>query len=185
MPFGNGNTTDWPLDGGSLELELHHPWTYIFIHAGLGENTTDFNITLTPDLWNSTSEGTLCIEKLPIPEDSGIKNGSIGSLQVITLDAAGSSLYNCADIRFVDNAPEAPTCNGTVGVNIIKGNSSTTLQEGSGHDHGDDHSEEESGGDEESSGGDDDGAAGMIGVNMVSLTTFTGLAAVFVMGLGL
>lgn len=184
VPFGEGNITEWPLDGGALELELHHHWTYVFINAGLGNGTTDFNITLTPDLWNTTGSGTLCIDKLPIPEGSGVTNGALGTLQVITVDGSGSSLYNCADVRFVQNAT-APSCNGTVGVNHIVGNSSTE-HEGTG-DHGDGHGDHGSGSDNssESSGGDGEGAAGVVSANMVSLTAFAGLAAVFAMGLGL
>lgn len=183
MPFGEGNITEWPIDGGALQLELHHHWSYVFVNAGLGNGTTDFNITLTPSLMNATGEGTLCIDTLPIPEDSGITDGTIGTLQVITLDYKGTSLYNCADVRFVESAPDAPSCNGTVEVNVVAGNASDH-SEGSGHDdHGDGESSED--GTEESSEGDDDGAAGMVGVNMISLTTFAGLATVFAMGLSL
>jgi hypothetical protein len=28
VPGNSGNRTDWPLTGGSLKLDLHHPWTY-------------------------------------------------------------------------------------------------------------------------------------------------------------
>lgn len=28
VPSNAGNRTDWPLTGGSLKLDLHHPWTY-------------------------------------------------------------------------------------------------------------------------------------------------------------
>ena len=28
VPGDAGNRTDWPLTGGSLKLDLHHPWTY-------------------------------------------------------------------------------------------------------------------------------------------------------------
>lgn len=28
VPGNTGNRTDWPLNGGSLKLDLHHPWTY-------------------------------------------------------------------------------------------------------------------------------------------------------------
>lgn len=183
VPFGEGNITDWPINGGAIQLGLGHGWTYLFVNVGLGNDTTDFNITLTPSLHNTTGEGNLCIDQLPIPEDSGITDGAIGSIQIITLDGSGSSLYNCADVRFVEDAPEAPSCNNTIEVNVIQGNSSSSHEEGHGSEgHG---SDEEGTEEETTEEGEGEGAAGMIGVNMVSLTTFAGLSAVFIMGLGL
>ncbi len=55
---GAGNRTDWPTTGGSLTLDLHHPWTYVFVNLGLGDNATNFNYTLTPSFWNETGNGT-------------------------------------------------------------------------------------------------------------------------------
>ncbi|TQV96332.1 hypothetical protein V2A60_003250 [Cordyceps javanica] len=110
VPYGAGNTTEWPLDGGPLELDLHHPWTYVFVNLGLGGNTTNFNVTLTPDLWNTTGRGTLCVEKLAVP--AGIADGTRGTVQVVTSGASGSALYNCADIRFSKDAPRNATCAG-------------------------------------------------------------------------
>lgn len=182
VEFGAGNITEWPIHGGAVQLELGHHWTYVFINAGLGNGTTDFNITLTPSLWNTTGEGMLCIDHLPVPEDSGITDGAIGSIQVITVDGSGSSLYNCADVRFVEDAPDAPACNNTIEVNVVTGNSSSSGGDGhGGHGEGSEGGNEtESGGEE---GGDGEGAAGIVGVNMVAVTTFAGLAAVFALGL--
>ncbi len=39
------NRTAWPLTGGSVVLDLHHPWTYIMINLGLGTNYPVFNIS--------------------------------------------------------------------------------------------------------------------------------------------
>ncbi|PTB55342.1 hypothetical protein M431DRAFT_398864 [Trichoderma harzianum CBS 226.95] len=94
VPYKAGNITNWPLEGGSIELELHHPWTYLFINLGLGANTTNFNISLTPDLLNVTGKGTLCIDKLPVTLDN-IANGTLASIQVVTSGDSGSALYNC------------------------------------------------------------------------------------------
>lgn len=41
--------TDWPIGGGSLRLDLHHAWTYVFVNLALGENATNFNVSLTPE----------------------------------------------------------------------------------------------------------------------------------------
>jgi hypothetical protein len=39
----------WPLTGGSLSVDFHHTFTYVFINLGLGTNAT-----------NSTSPWRLC-----------------------------------------------------------------------------------------------------------------------------
>ena len=94
VPAGAGNVTEWPLTGGSLNLDLHHPWTYIYVNLGLGANTTNFNLTLTPLFWNETGNGTLCIPKLAIPAEFNLTDGTRGSLQVVTSGASGAALYN-------------------------------------------------------------------------------------------
>jgi hypothetical protein len=75
-----------------MELELHHAWTYIFINLGLGANVTNFNYTLTPNFLNSTGNGTLCLSKLNLPVN--ITEGTLGSLQVVTVGSSGAGLYN-------------------------------------------------------------------------------------------
>ena len=75
-------------------LDLHHPWTYVFVNLGLGENVTNFNYTLTPDFWNVTGNGTLCVPTLPLPADLNIADGTEASIQVVTVGDTGSGLYN-------------------------------------------------------------------------------------------
>lgn len=86
------NRTAWPLTGGSLVVELHHPWTYMFVNLGLGSNISNFNYTLTPQFLNTTGNGTLCIEKLAVPVN--VSDGTTASLQVVTLGESGSALYS-------------------------------------------------------------------------------------------
>lgn len=102
VPAGAGNRTDWPLEGGSLKLDLHHPWTYIFVNLGLGDNVTNFNYTLTPEFWNSTGKGTLCVPDLPLPADLSVSDGTKASIQVVTLGESGSALYNVSDLSCRD-----------------------------------------------------------------------------------
>lgn len=90
----NGNRTDWPLTGGSVVLDLHHPWTYVFINLGLGANVSNFNYTLTPQFLNATGNGTLCLPTLALPTDLKVVDGTQASIQVVTVGDSGSSLYN-------------------------------------------------------------------------------------------
>ncbi|CAK7221148.1 hypothetical protein SBRCBS47491_004428 [Sporothrix bragantina] len=94
------NRTDWPTTGGSLSLDLHHPWTYVFVNLGLGENVTNFNYSLTPQFWNETGSGVLCIPHLDLPAGLEPADGQHATIQVVTLGETGTALYNCADITF-------------------------------------------------------------------------------------
>ncbi|RMY79218.1 hypothetical protein D0863_00171 [Hortaea werneckii] len=99
------NRTMWPTTGGSLVLDLHHPFTYIWVNLGLGEEVASFNVSLTPNLpYNETGNGTLCLPHVALPEEANVTEGAVGSLQVITVGDSGSALYNCADLMFTSNA---------------------------------------------------------------------------------
>lgn len=105
VPDGSGNRTQWPLAGGAVALELHHPWTYVFVNLGLGDNVTNFNMSLTPSFLNVTGNGTFCLPELHLPDGVDIANGTNASLQVVTSGESGSALYNCADVVLVEDAP--------------------------------------------------------------------------------
>lgn len=40
------NRTLWPLTGGSLVLNAHHPWAPTYVNLGLGNAVTSFNVSL-------------------------------------------------------------------------------------------------------------------------------------------
>ncbi|KAK3897216.1 hypothetical protein C8A05DRAFT_39235 [Staphylotrichum tortipilum] len=174
-----GNLTDrpitpWPLSGGgSLKLDLHHHWTYLFINLGLGPDVSNFNYTLTNPFWNETGNGTLCIPKLAVPADLPVTEGTQGSLQVVTVGDDGNALYNCADIVFRANATAlgGDDCKSSPGVSYTEvgaakvdtGNGSAAGGSGSG------------------SGSKSAGAGS--GVNLVALSSTVALAMVFVLGM--
>ncbi|CEJ89230.1 hypothetical protein VHEMI05085 [[Torrubiella] hemipterigena] len=168
VPYKAGNVTEWPLEGGQLQVELHHPWTYLFVNLGLGENATNFNISLTPQLTNTTGKGTLCLDKLPVP--ANIQDGTVGSIQVVTSGSSGSALYNCADIKFSKNAKKLDVCNSTgVTASVVQAGASTGNSSTGGA------AKPETG----------KGAATALGTNTVALGSVVGLAAAFALGLGL
>ncbi|KAJ4137385.1 hypothetical protein NW768_002972 [Fusarium equiseti] len=173
VDFNKKNVTDWPLEGGSLTLDLHHDWTYVFVNLGLGENTTNFNISLTPEFLNATNPGTLFIEELALPSSVKVSDGDYASIQVVTVGDSGSALYNCADIRFKENAKGPSNKTGDVDYVMIK------QQDGNGTDSG---SNSSSSGEQ---GGDNGSGAGILGVNTMALTSVVGFAAAFAMGFSL
>lgn len=90
------NRTLWPLTGGSLTLDLHHPWTYVFVNLGLGTDYPTFNISLTTQLLNETGNGTLCLPKMTLPASVTPTSGQNASIQVVTIGQTGSALYNAS-----------------------------------------------------------------------------------------
>ncbi|KAL7793180.1 hypothetical protein V8C37DRAFT_378691 [Trichoderma ceciliae] len=176
VPYKAGNITDWPIDGGSLTLGLSHHWTYVYVNLGLGANTTNFNVSLTPEFLNVTGSGTLCIEKLPVPLDD-IEDGTLASIQVVAGGQNGNALYNCADIRFTKNATQPSNCSSSDGmaVQAIKqqtGNGTDPAQDGAGEGN--------------STGTDDKkSAASLLGADKSVLATVVGMAIAFSLGLGI
>ncbi|KAL2270767.1 hypothetical protein VTJ83DRAFT_138 [Remersonia thermophila] len=180
--------TEWPLTGGSIKLDLRHHWTYIFINLGLGSDVSNFNYTLTNPFWNSTGNGTLCIEKLALPADLPVEDGSPASLQVVTLGDNGNALYNCANIVFKADAKplEGDACK-SVGVTYAPIEASASSGHGS-HGSDDDENNDDDDDDDNSTGtpsaGSTAGNAGAAtGVNRVALSSAVALAVVFVFGM--
>ncbi|KAK5104554.1 hypothetical protein LTS08_002444 [Lithohypha guttulata] len=117
--------TPWPLEGGSVSLDLNHHWTYLFVNLGFGAEVTNFNISLNPNggqLINQTGNGTFCWNQLRVPSSEllglTITEGQEASIQVVTVGDSGSALYNCADIVFTSNATllAADQCVNSTGV---------------------------------------------------------------------
>ena len=178
MPLGveGGNRTDWASSGGSLKLDLHHPWTYVFVNLGLGPNVTNFNYTLTPAaIWNVTGNGTFCVPSLKLPSGLSPSDGQLATIQVVTLGDSGSALYNCADITFRANvsAYGGEECKTSAGVTAAAINgagdgSSTGNSTGGG-----------SGANNTAGGGAGRNAGSASGVSVLALTAALGFAVVF------
>lgn len=178
VPYDEGNMTEW--NGKSVKIDLHHPFSYVWLNVGLGENSTNFNITLTPQFWNVTGSGSVCVEDLPWPDN--VENGTVGTLQVVTSDK-GSALYNCADFRYNPDAESVSNCTVPDEVDVImiksqSNDSSSESHDHGDHDHGDDSDEGSEGSSDDSSDDsseDDDGAAGILSLNKATLTALVGV----------
>ncbi len=138
---------------------------------------TNFNYTLTPNFWNETGNGTLCIPSVPLPSSLNVTEGQHATLQVVTLGANGQALYNCADITFRANVPllNGSNCQNDPGVSVTLINQETNGTIGSNG----------SGGSNSSSGGGSKSAAPTSGVNTVALASVVGLAVAFVYGMSM
>lgn len=100
------NRTLWPLDGGSIVLDLHHQWSYVFINLGIGTDYPTFNISLTPSLLNETGNGTFCLPKLTLPASITPSDGQNASIMVATGGASGVALYNVRTPDFANALPD-------------------------------------------------------------------------------
>lgn len=181
----NANRTDWPVNGGSLSLDLHHPWTYVFINIGLGENITNFNYSITPSFWNETGSGVLCVPHLDLPADLQPADGQKATIQVVTLGESGSALYNCADITFrtgnvANFGGNNCTTDAAVSYTIVgeqTGNGTSSSGNGSATTSGSGSSATTG----SSTTGTNAGAAS--GVNKIVLTSVVALAVAFMYGM--
>lgn len=93
------NRTEWPLTGGSIALDVSHPWALTYVNLGLGNNVTSFNITLVP-AFNQTGNGTFCWPEVGTAKlaELGVTEGQNASLQVIQLATSGNALYNVSHL---------------------------------------------------------------------------------------
>ncbi|KFY06045.1 hypothetical protein V492_08171 [Pseudogymnoascus sp. VKM F-4246] len=108
---------------------MHHAWTYYAINIGIGTVEPALTDTLTPDLHNTTGNGTLCIPKLSVPAGLA-KEGDNATLQVVTFDNFGSALYNCADITFSSKAVAPKDCKTEGVTEVIVGAEAATTEKG-------------------------------------------------------
>jgi hypothetical protein len=144
---------------------------------------SNFNYTLTDPLWKYQGNGTLCLEKLELPADLPIEDGTPASIQVITVSKSGSALYNCANIVF---KADAKTLSGdeckTEGVTYAGPALNATSSEDGHGDHGGSGSNTtDSAGPSTSSTPGNAGSA--TGVNRVALSSVVALAVAFVFAL--
>lgn len=182
VPATMGNRTAIPLTGGlSLKLDLHHAWTYAFVNIGLGDNvTSNFNITMTPNLHNITGKGSFCIQNLPYPANFKPTEGQTGSVQVITADYKGAALYNCADVVFRANA----TAFGGAKCETTPSNMTLTYPSASGASTGGASGGNSTGGGAGAGAQAPKPAAGVVNnANVALLSSVVGLAVVFGLGM--
>lgn len=144
---------------------------------------TNFNISLTPQFLNSSGKGDLCIPQLKLPAAFKPAEGARASIQVVTVGAEGSALYNCADIRFTANATvlkgdACPTNPNITYYPVKQQTANGTLADGSGSGSGSGGS----GGNSSAGGGKSAGS--LAGVDKTALASVVGLTAALVYGLG-
>ena len=105
------NRTAWTTTGGSLRLHVGHHWALTYVNLGLGNNVTNFNISLV-DHFNQTGNGTFCLKETGKAQlaaglsgagyDAKSVDGVDATLQVIQISTTGAALYNVSVIPLAE-----------------------------------------------------------------------------------
>jgi len=129
------NRTKWPVNGGGkLSVvpgwNAGHPTALFYVNMGFGNAPTNATHPMLPVFQivgpsKDPFPGSFCLPQVPLPVNSSVKVGDNATIQVIQVALHGASLYNCADITFVDekdaDEPEPGLCtnSSTIGFNLV------------------------------------------------------------------
>jgi hypothetical protein len=132
----SSSRTDWPLNGGPVQLNMHHAQTNVEVLLALGADPgNNFNITLRPT-FAVEGLGTFCVGELAVPEGLNISDGTPATVQVVTNGDPEGGLYQCADVT-LRTAPLSTDdygshCRNNSGIKItsenIRGNPNETTE---------------------------------------------------------
>lgn len=65
------------------------------MNLGLGQNVSNFNYSLTPELMNVTGNGSFCVPQVSLAmANLTVKDGDLATIQVVTSGKSGNALYN-------------------------------------------------------------------------------------------
>lgn len=129
------NRTKWPLNGsGKISVlpgwNAGHPTAFFYINMGFDTNPVNHSHPMKP-IFQITGPsrdpypGSFCIQDVPLPVNASVRVGDNATIQVIQVATHGASLYNCADITFVDAKDADPVPPGacqnssTIGFNAV------------------------------------------------------------------
>jgi len=94
----SSSRTDWPLNGGPVQLNMHHAQTNVEILLALGPNPGEnFNIVLRPT-FAQEGLGSFCVGQLNVPAGLNISDGTPATIQIVTEGDPEGGLYQCADV---------------------------------------------------------------------------------------
>lgn len=137
------NRTKWPIDGGALSIipgwNAGHPTSFFYINMGYGTAPPNMTNIMVPVFQITAPSrdpfpGHFCLPDLPLPRNATVKVGDNATVQVIQVALHGASLYNCADITFVERGQEDPipegmcTNSSTIGFNLVYSTTSDSLR---------------------------------------------------------
>jgi hypothetical protein len=75
-----------------------HEWDHLYINLGLGNNVSNWNISLTPQAFNKSGTGALCLPTVRLPAGL-VQDGQNASIQFVMGGGSGNALYNVSSPR--------------------------------------------------------------------------------------
>ncbi|KAF2634997.1 hypothetical protein P280DRAFT_369272, partial [Massarina eburnea CBS 473.64] len=94
--------TEFPLNGGPIQLDMHHTQTQVAVYLAVGNNPgSNYNIVLRPQL-TQEGLGDFCLGQINIPSGLNISAGTNATIQVVSNGDPSGGLYQCADVTFVN-----------------------------------------------------------------------------------
>jgi len=128
------NRTKWPVNGGAVSVipgwNAGHPTSFFYINMGFGSDPPNMT-NVMHSVFQSTGPsknpfpGSFCLPFVPLPANASVSVGDNATIQVIQVALHGASLYNCADITFVepkdaDPIPDGDCTNSSdIGFNLV------------------------------------------------------------------
>ncbi|CAL1696521.1 unnamed protein product [Somion occarium] len=110
------NRSEFPLSGGFVSIDAHHPKYTIGVLVSTAQNPSSFdNFTTAVNFFPFEGTGPLCF---PIDLNStgvdGIRDGANVTLQVV-FDGGDGNLYQCSDVTLSNNfaTPSNVSCTNT------------------------------------------------------------------------
>ncbi|KAF2741117.1 hypothetical protein EJ04DRAFT_507531 [Polyplosphaeria fusca] len=96
--------TEFPLNGGPIQLDFHHTQTNIKVLLALGDDPgNNYNIVLRPT-FAEEGPGNFCLGSVSIPSGLNISSGTNGTIQVVSNGDPSGGLYQCADVTFTNQS---------------------------------------------------------------------------------
>ena len=92
--------TPFPMNGGPIQLNLHHSKTRVAAYLSIGDNPgTNFNIVLRPQ-FSEEGPGEFCLGAVIVPTSLNITDGTAATIQVVSNGDPTGGLYQVCYIRF-------------------------------------------------------------------------------------
>ncbi|ORY18710.1 NAC domain-domain-containing protein [Clohesyomyces aquaticus] len=119
----SSNRTEFPINGGSVQLDMHHTQTKVEVLLSIGSDPGNhYNIVLKPTLAQE-GLGDFCIAGLSIPSGLNISNNTPATIQVVSNGDPDGGLYQCADVTLTTQTVDLSShCKNNTGVKVTSQN---------------------------------------------------------------
>src|SRR5690349_21069556 len=85
--------TDWPINGGPLQLNMEHPQTNVAVYLAIGNNPGSAFNTKLRNQFTVEVLGNFCVGQLNVPSGLNVTDGTPATIQVVTNGDGGGGLY--------------------------------------------------------------------------------------------